>query len=155
MQDGVRFNSQHVGDIYVAINKADRPGGSDSSVRLINVNSLAAPTEKVNSWPGLDLGNAEFTFKVHHNNLHFLYITLAFVRVIHRCRANSPHKGPVTRKCFHLMTSSQICRHWHATTEYKVNTMTADDLPSNWVMESAAMVLTQSSRNILDWAQRK
>ena len=25
---------------------------------------------------------------------------------IHRCPVNSPHKGPVTRKCFHLMTSS-------------------------------------------------
>ena len=32
--------------------------------------------------------------------------SLAFVRGIHRWPANSPHKGPVTRKCFHLMTSS-------------------------------------------------
>ena len=35
--------------------------------------------------------------------------SLAFVRGIHRSPArspvNSPHKGPVTRKCFHLMTS--------------------------------------------------
>ena len=31
---------------------------------------------------------------------------LAFVRGIHRWPANSPHKCPVTRKCFHLMTSS-------------------------------------------------
>ena len=31
---------------------------------------------------------------------------LAFVRGIHRWPVNSPHKGPVTRKCFHLMTSS-------------------------------------------------
>ena len=29
-----------------------------------------------------------------------------FERGIHRWPANSPHKGPVTRKCFHLMTSS-------------------------------------------------
>ena len=29
-----------------------------------------------------------------------------FVRGIHRSPANSPHKRPVTRKCFHLMTSS-------------------------------------------------
>ena len=34
--------------------------------------------------------------------------SLAFVRGIHRSPANSPHKWPVTRKCFHLMTSS-----WH------------------------------------------
>ena len=31
---------------------------------------------------------------------------LAFVWGIHRCPVNSPHKWPVTRKCFHLMTSS-------------------------------------------------
>ena len=30
----------------------------------------------------------------------------AFVREIHRASVNSPHKGPVTRKMFHLMTSS-------------------------------------------------
>ena len=32
--------------------------------------------------------------------------SLAFMRVIHRGPVNSPHKWPVTRKCFHLMTSS-------------------------------------------------
>ena len=31
---------------------------------------------------------------------------LTFVRVIHRRPVNSPHKWPVTRKNFHLMTSS-------------------------------------------------
>ena len=31
---------------------------------------------------------------------------LAFVRGIHRCTVNCPHKGSVTRKCLHLMTSS-------------------------------------------------
>ena len=31
--------------------------------------------------------------------------SLAFVRGIHRWPLNSPHKGPVTRKCFHLMKS--------------------------------------------------
>ena len=30
--------------------------------------------------------------------------SLAFVRGIRRWLADSPHKGPVTRKCFHLMT---------------------------------------------------
>ena len=34
--------------------------------------------------------------------------SLAFVRGIHRWPVNSPHKGPVTRKCFHLMTSSYV-----------------------------------------------
>ena len=32
--------------------------------------------------------------------------SLAFVRGIHRWPVNSPHKWPVTRKMFHLMTSS-------------------------------------------------
>ena len=31
--------------------------------------------------------------------------SLAFVRGIHRGPVNSPHTGPVTRKCFHFMTS--------------------------------------------------
>ena len=33
------------------------------------------------------------------------HASLAFVRDIHRWPMNSPHNGPVTRKCFHLMTS--------------------------------------------------
>ena len=32
--------------------------------------------------------------------------SLAFVREIHQWAVNAPHIGPVTRKCFHLMTSS-------------------------------------------------
>ena len=31
--------------------------------------------------------------------------SLAFTRGIHRWPMDSPHKGPVTRKCFHLMAS--------------------------------------------------
>ena len=34
--------------------------------------------------------------------------SLAFVRGIHRLPVISPHKRPVTRKCFHLMTSSCV-----------------------------------------------
>ena len=37
---------------------------------------------------------------------HQSFASLAFVWGIHRWSVNSPHKGPVTRKCFHLMTSS-------------------------------------------------
>ena len=39
--------------------------------------------------------------------------SLAFVRGIHRWPVNSPHKGPVTGKCFHLMTSSWLCVYIH------------------------------------------
>ena len=34
--------------------------------------------------------------------------SLGFVREIHRWPVNFPHKGPVTRKCFHLMTASWV-----------------------------------------------
>ena len=37
---------------------------------------------------------------------HQSSVSLAFVRGIYRWPVNSLHKGPVTRKCFHLMTSS-------------------------------------------------
>ena len=40
---------------------------------------------------------------------HQSFASLAFVRGIHRWPVNPPHKWPVTRKSFHLMTSS--CRH--------------------------------------------
>ena len=46
---------------------------------------------------------------------------LAFVRGFHRWLVNSPHKRSVTRKSFHLMTSSYICElrrfilHWFAS----------------------------------------
>ena len=33
-------------------------------------------------------------------------VLLAFVRGVHRWPLDSPHKGPATQKCFHLMTSS-------------------------------------------------
>ena len=37
---------------------------------------------------------------------HQSFASLAFVWRTHRWMVNSPHKGPATRKCFHLMTSS-------------------------------------------------
>ena len=42
----------------------------------------------------------------------------AFVRGIHRWRVNSLHKEPVTRKCFHLMTS--LCCHRVMDIYYKL-----------------------------------
>ena len=44
---------------------------------------------------------------------------LAFVRGIHRGPGTSPHKRPVRRKCFHLMTSS-----WNSHISRNVNTET-------------------------------
>ena len=39
---------------------------------------------------------------------HQCSVWLAFVRGIHRWPVNSPHKGPVTRKYFHMMTSPWV-----------------------------------------------
>ena len=41
-----------------------------------------------------------------HQRKHQSPTSLAFVQGIHRWPVNSPHKVQVTRKCFHLMTSS-------------------------------------------------
>ena len=41
-----------------------------------------------------------------HERKHQSSASLAFVRGIHRWPVNSPHKWRITRKCFHLMTSS-------------------------------------------------
>ena len=44
-----------------------------------------------------------------HHVLHALNkLRLAFVWGIHRGPVNSPYKWPITRKCFHLMSSSCI-----------------------------------------------
>ena len=44
---------------------------------------------------------------------------LAFVRGIHLSPVNSPHKWPVTRKCFHLMTSS--CRTFNLVRSTRIS----------------------------------
>ena len=52
--------------------------------------------------------------------------SLAFVRGIHRGPVNSPHKWSLTRKCFHLMTSScsEVTPHsWHTRSKYGVSFM--------------------------------
>ena len=49
---------------------------------------------------------------------------LTFVRGIHRWPANSPHNGPVTQKCLHLMMSSRTAR-WGATfSSWRTTTLT-------------------------------
>ena len=41
--------------------------------------------------------------------------SLTFVRGIHRWPMDSPRKRPVTRKCFHLMTSSSVLKYEYPT----------------------------------------
>ena len=45
---------------------------------------------------------------------HQISASQAFVRGIHQWPVNSPHKGPLTRKCFHLMTSSWLWTSFNA-----------------------------------------
>ena len=45
--------------------------------------------------------------------------SLAFVRGIHWWPVNSPHKWPVTERCFHLMTSSWLDMLLDAAFSYK------------------------------------
>ena len=76
--------------------------------------------------------------------------SLAFVRGIHRWPVNSPHKGPVTRKCFHLMTSSWtrgqpidyrlsisgnliVLGHKFLTFEFHIHSRRDKNLLGNWV----------------------
>ena len=47
-------------------------------------------------------------YSVTDQRKHQSFASLAFARGIHRWPVNSPHKGPVTRKCFHLMTHHTI-----------------------------------------------
>ena len=43
---------------------------------------------------------------------HQSSVSLALVQGFHRGPVNSPHKWPVTRKCFHLMTSPLDMKLW-------------------------------------------
>ena len=71
-------------------------------------------------------------------------VSLDFVRGIHREPVNSPHKWPVTRKIFHLMTSSWVqsvsnerynCR-FHSTANTLINiAMTYSPLPKESIQK--------------------
>ena len=52
---------------------------------------------------------AQGFFRALIKRKHQSSASLAIVGGIHRWPVDSPHKGPVTRKCFHFMTSSWIC----------------------------------------------
>ena len=69
--------------------------------------------------------------------------SLALVRGIHRSPVNSPHKVPVTRKYFHLMTSS--CGRWiilnsRGTQCYR-NIWPTNDIIYNWAEDQCSLLL--------------
>ena len=53
--------------------------------------------------------------------------SLAFVRGIHGWPVDSPHKGPITRKCFHLMTSS-----WKLGSAQSISYCGRDNFSLSW-----------------------
>ena len=62
--------------------------------------------------------------------------SLAFVWGIHRSPVNSPHKGPVKRKCFLLMTSSL---HW-SWVDCQVNVnMPLKTIKATWTVNSGVI----------------
>ena len=63
---------------------------------------------------------------------HQISASLALVRGIHRWPVDSPQKEPVTRKCFHLMTSSS-CR-----SENKADFITMTSQWAWWRLRSPA-----------------
>ena len=60
---------------------------------------------------------------------HQSFASLAFVRGIHRWPVNSPHKRPLTRKCFHLMTSS-------CASSYTINLILRSQVTHGFVQHS-------------------
>ena len=64
------------------------------------------PSAMASQSPALWLFTQQFTHWGTDQRKHYSSAPVAFVRVIHRGPVNFPHKGPVTRKCFHLITSS-------------------------------------------------
>ena len=78
---------------------------------------------------------------------------LAFVRGIHRWPVNSPHKGPVTRKCFHLMTSSWIKRIFF----FKMVTTLRKKWGEMWLESQNLLIIrrkTVAERTIWYWKPR-
>ena len=70
--------------------------------------------------------------------------SLAFVRGIHRGPVNSPHKWPVTRKCFHLMTSSWLANNM-VRSLYGDRTIVG----THWWQSLAKMMTKESSGEIV------
>ena len=79
--------------------------------------------------------------------------SLAFVRGIHRWPVNSPHKWPVTRKYFHLMTSS--C--WIHPAPDMLNASPETSSPTNSLTHSSTLFSYPSSihSSPLQWCHNK
>ena len=80
---------------------------------LQNINTkYACKGGRENYWQSLQWRHNERDGVSYHQRLDCLHNLCSgkdqrkHQRGIHRWPMNSPHKGPVTRKCFHLMTSS-------------------------------------------------
>ena len=79
---------------------------------------------------------------------HQSFVSLAFVWGIQWWPVNSPHKWPLTWKCFHLMTSSSACQSSVLTTSLLKISL---DLTYLW-MKIAGIILNAINRCLIEIA---
>ena len=79
--------------------------------------------------------------------------SLAFVRGIHRWPVNSPHKGPVTRKNYHLMTSSWAMVQFVACviSESHVRGVIFDSASLRCAVGDASLIISVTNHMQLDY----
>ena len=84
---------------------------------------------------------------------HQSSVSLAFVRVIHRWPVNSPHKGPVRRKCFYMMTLSwpvnvSSAKVFAYIRSFMYGFISLFEMPINSSLFGNIIILKQSKRNV-------
>ena len=96
--------------IFKQLVQADNAGNLTSSVLLVLCEAIEHYTDVTMSPMASQITSPGIVYSTVYwgadQRKHQSSASLAFVRRIHRGPVNSPHKRPVTRKCFHLMTSS-------------------------------------------------
>ena len=73
--------------------------------------------------------------------------SLVFVRGIHRSPVNSPHKGPVTRAYFHLITSSWVRESGHL----KARTSACSKAPVETLTFWCCLLVVGEQRSLHIW----
>ena len=81
--------------------------------------------------------------------------SLVFVRGIHRLPVNSLNKGPATRKCFHLMTSSCSVRYFLESIDLHCVVWRQTCAPSAWGSCLFLLTLACRYRHHKGWGLRQ
>ena len=92
-------------DIFIFVN-ASKLFGSEALIRLLQYHY----NDVIMSAMASQITSLTIVYSTVYSGAdqrkHQTSASLALVRGFHRWPLNSPHNGPVTRKCFHLMTLS-------------------------------------------------